>query len=68
VVLGDIPPLEVCDVLLGQTYFSKQNFVYESIPCSFIITLGRKLYRIPEVALPASISLIFAKKCRKVIS
>jgi hypothetical protein len=42
--------------------------VYESIPLSFIITLGRKLYMIPEVALPTTSSLISAKKCSKVIS
>jgi hypothetical protein len=30
--------------------------------------LNRKLYRIPEVVPPSAIYLIFAKKCRKVIS
>jgi hypothetical protein len=30
--------------------------------------LNRKLYRIPEAAPPSAISLISAKKCRKVIS
>jgi hypothetical protein len=39
-VLCDISPLEVCDVLLGQPYLWKQHVVYESRPCSFIITLG----------------------------
>jgi hypothetical protein len=42
--------------------------VYESRPRSVIITLGRQLYRIPEVASPTIISLISAKQCSKVIS
>jgi hypothetical protein len=42
--------------------------VYESRSHSVIITLGRQLYRIPEVALLTAISLIFIKKCSKVIS
>jgi hypothetical protein len=67
-VLCDISPLEVCDVLLGQPYLWKHHVVYESRPCSVIITLCRQLYKIPEVALPTSISLISAKKCSKVIS
>ena len=67
-VLCDISPLEVCDVLLGQPYLWKCHVVYESIPCSVIIILGRQLYKIPEVALPTTISLLFAKKCIKVIS
>jgi hypothetical protein len=37
-------------------------------PASFIIPLGRRLYRIPEVAPPLDISLIFVKKCSKFIS
>jgi hypothetical protein len=40
----------------------------ESRPCSVIITLDRKLYRIPEAVPPSAISLIFVKQCRKVIS
>jgi hypothetical protein len=40
-VLCDISPLEVCDVLLGQPYLWKQHVVFESRPCSVIITLGR---------------------------
>ena len=67
-VLCDIYPLEVCDVLLGKPYLWKRHVVYESRPHSFIITLGRKLYRIPEVASPTAISLISAKQCSKVIS
>jgi hypothetical protein len=66
--LCDIAPLEVCDVLLGQPYLWKHHVVYESRPCSVIITLGRQLYRIPEVAPPTAISLIFVKQCSKVIS
>jgi hypothetical protein len=67
-VLCDISPLEVCDVLLGQPYLWKRHVVYESRPRSVIITLGRQLYRIPEVASPTAISLISAKQCSKVIS
>jgi hypothetical protein len=61
-VLCDISPLEVCDFLLGQPYLWKHHVVYESKPRSFIITLGRQLYTIPEVASPTAISLIYAKK------
>jgi hypothetical protein len=67
-VLCDISPLEFCDVLLGQPYLWKCHVVYESIPRSVIITLVRQLYRIPEVAPPNVISLIFVKQCSKVIS
>jgi hypothetical protein len=67
-VLCDISPLEVCDVLLGQPYLWKRHVVYESRPRSFIITLGRQLYRILEVAPPTTISLISAKQCSKVFS
>jgi hypothetical protein len=67
-VLCDVSPLEVCDVILGQPYLWKRHDVYESRPHSVIITLNRKLYRIPEEVPPSAISLISAKKCRKVIS
>jgi hypothetical protein len=67
-VLCDISPLEFCDVLLGQPYLCKCHVVYESRPHSFIITLGRQLYMIPEVASSTIISLISAKQCSKVIS
>jgi hypothetical protein len=67
-VLCDIAPLKVCDVILGQPYLWKHHFVYESRPRSVIITLGRQLYRIPEVAPPTAISLISANHCSKVIS
>ena len=42
--------------------------MYESRPHVVIVTLGNKLYRIPEVALPTAISLITAKQCSKLIS
>ena len=64
----DIAPLEVFDVLLGQRYMWKHHVVYESRPCSVIITLGKRLYMIPEVAPKASISLISSIQCRKVIA
>jgi hypothetical protein len=67
-VLCDVAPLKVCDVLLGQPYLWKCHVVYESRPHSVIITLNRKLYRIPEAVPPSAISLISAKQCRKVIS
>jgi hypothetical protein len=67
-VLCDISPLEVCDVLLGQPYLWKCHVVYDSRPRSVIITFGRQMYRIPEVASPTAISLISIKKCSKVIS
>ena len=67
-VLCDISPLEVCDILLGKPYLWKHHVVYESIPHSVIITLGRQLYMIQEVTLPTYISLICAKKYSKVIS
>jgi hypothetical protein len=67
-VLCDVSPLEFCDVLLGQLYLWKRHVVYESRPCSVIITLNRKLYRIPEAVPPSVSSLISTKQCRKVIS
>jgi hypothetical protein len=67
-VLCDIYPLEFCDFLLGQPYLWKRHVVYDSRPHSVIITLGRKLYRITEVAPPTTIYLISYKKCSKVIS
>jgi hypothetical protein len=42
--------------------------VYDSKPHVFIITLGNKLYRIPEIAPPTTISLVTAKQCSKLIS
>jgi hypothetical protein len=46
----------------------KRHVVYDSIPHSVIITLGRKLYRITEVVPTTTIYLISYKKCSKVIS
>jgi hypothetical protein len=67
-VLSDVAPLEFGNFLLGQPYLWKHHVVYESRPRSVIITLDRKLYRIPEVVPSTSISLISSKQCRKVIS
>jgi hypothetical protein len=67
-VLCDVGPLEVCNVILGQPCLWKHHAVYESRPRSVIITLNRKLYRIPEAVPPSAISLISSNKCRKVIS
>jgi hypothetical protein len=61
-VLWDVATLEVCDVLLGQPYLWKCHVVYESMPRSVIITLNKKLYRIPKVVPPSVISLMFAKQ------
>jgi hypothetical protein len=68
VISANVSPLKVCDVLLGQSYLWKCHVVYESRPCSVIINLNMKLYRIPKAVPPSVISLISAKKCRKVIS
>ena len=46
----------------------KFHAIYESRPCSVIVTLGRQLYKIPEVAPPTAISLVSAKQYKKVIS
>jgi hypothetical protein len=67
-VLCHVAPLKFCDILLGQPYLWKHHVVYESRPRSVIITLNKKLYRIPEAHPPSAISLISTKKCRKVIS
>ena len=67
-VLCDIAPIDVSDVLLGQPYLWKRHAVYESQPRAVIVTLGNKLYRIPEVPPPPTISLVTAKQCSKLIS
>jgi hypothetical protein len=67
-VLCDIAPLDVSDVLLGQLYLWKRHAMYESRPRAVIITLGNKLYRIPEIAPPTTISLVTTKQCTKLIS
>jgi hypothetical protein len=48
-VVCDIAPLYVYNGVLGQPYMWKHHDVYETRPCSVIITLGGQLYRIPEV-------------------
>jgi hypothetical protein len=67
-VLCDIVPLDVFDVLLRQSYLWKRHAVYDSRLGAIIITLGNKLYRIPEIAPPTTISLVTAKQCSKLIS
>ena len=62
-VLCDVPPLKVCDVLLGQPYMWKCHVVYESWNHRVIVTLGGKLYRMPETVASNRVS-----KCRKIIS
>jgi hypothetical protein len=57
-VFCDVAPLEVCNFLFGQPYLWKSHVVYESRIRSVIITLNRKLYRIPEVVPPSAVSLI----------
>ena len=49
-------PLEVCDILLGQPYKRKRHAVYELRPHNGIVTLGGKLYRIPEKVAPNIVS------------
>jgi len=67
-VLCDVAPLEFCDVLLEKPYLWKWHDVYKSRPHSMIITLGDKLYKIPKIAPPTTISLITVKQCSKIIS
>jgi hypothetical protein len=67
-VLCDIALLDVSDVLLGQPYLWKRHVVYDSRPRVVIITLGNKLYRIPEIVPPTTISLVTTKQCSKIIS
>jgi hypothetical protein len=67
-VLCDIAPLNVFDVLLGQPYSWKGHPVYESRPRVVIIALGNKLYRIPKIALPTTISFVTAKQRSKIIA
>jgi hypothetical protein len=50
-VLCDISPLEVCDVILGN-HICGSIMLCMSLDPSVIITLGRQLYKIPEVAPP----------------
>jgi hypothetical protein len=62
--LFDFSPLDACDVLLGQPYMWRRHVVYESQPCSVIVSLGGHLYRIPKV-VPTTVP---PKKCHKVVS
>ena len=64
-VLCDVSPLEVCDVLLGKPYLWKHHVVYDSRPHTIIISLGNNLYKIPKVAPPTSISLIYVNQCSR---
>jgi hypothetical protein len=67
-VLFDVSHLKFCNVILGQPYLWKLHVVYESRPRSFIITLNKKLYSIPEEVPPSVVFLISANQRRKVIS
>jgi hypothetical protein len=67
-VLCDVTPLEVCNFLLGQPYVWKPHVVYESRPCSVIINLEGRLYRVPKVVQTNTTYLIFVNQCIKVIS
>ena len=67
-VMCDVAPLDVFHVLLGQPYLWERHVVYESMPHSIIITLGNKLYKIPDLVPPLAISLITEKKHNKIIS
>ena len=55
-VLCDVAPLEVCDVLLGQPYMWKRHDVYESRNRGVIVTLAGKIYQIPEIVAPNTVS------------
>jgi hypothetical protein len=46
----------------------KCHVFYESMPHSVIIMLGDQLYRVLEAVPNVVVSLIFVKKCRKVVS
>jgi hypothetical protein len=63
-----VAPLEVWDVILGQSYMWKHHIVYEYFPHSVIFIVRIKFYRISEVAQPTSIYLVLSKQCRKFIS
>jgi hypothetical protein len=60
-VLCDVSPLEVFYVLLRQPYMCKHHVVYESRPCSVIVTLGGQIYMVPKVVLTTMVSLILEK-------
>jgi hypothetical protein len=56
--------LDVCDVLLGQSYMWKCHAIYEFRPRSVIVILGGHLYKILEVVL----TIVPPKQCCKVVS
>jgi hypothetical protein len=64
----DVSPLEFCDVRLGKPYMWKHHTIYESQPHNVIVTLGGHIYKVPEVAMTSSTSLISKKQCHKVNS
>ena len=66
-VLCDVAPLDLSVVLFGQPYLWKRHAMYESRPCSVVITLGNKLYRVLEVVAPLVISLTTVKQLSKVV-
>jgi hypothetical protein len=61
-------PLLKFVILFWANHIYGNAMVYESRPRIVIITLNKKLYRIPKAVPPNVISLISAKQCRKVIS
>jgi hypothetical protein len=61
-VLCDVSPIKVCYFLLGKPYTWKQHDVYESMPRSFIITLGYQIYKVPKVLPKIAVSLINVKQ------
>jgi hypothetical protein len=46
----------------------KCHVFYESRPCSVVINLGGRIYRVPEAVPNTMVSLISAKQCRRVVS
>ena len=46
----DISRFEFCDGVLGQPYMWKHHVVYDSRPCSVIVSLEKQLYKIPNVS------------------
>ena len=49
-------PLKFYNILLGQPYMWKRHVVYELRPRSVIVTLRGKIYRIPEIVAPNTVS------------
>jgi hypothetical protein len=45
----------------------KCHIIYESQPCSVIVTLGGQLYMVQEVAPTTATSLISENQCRNII-